>query len=134
VKVGFTLLALYITAIFLKTNLPVYGRMCYDWFLVLAVVTWVLVFIGLAHEARLTARFVSIFVKGLPPGWLRIIMNLLDRYTNKDGLLAPLGAVHRSENVDATALAAAVKQKAVGQDLVDRGVNSRSRRTSYVRS
>jgi cytochrome c biogenesis protein CcdA len=82
VKVGFTLLALYITAIFLMTNLPIYGRSYFDWFLGLAVVTWVLVFIVLAHETRLTTRFIGHFVKGLPPRWLRIIMDLLDRYTN----------------------------------------------------
>jgi hypothetical protein len=39
VKVGFTLLALYITAIFLMTNLPLYGRSYFDWFVGIAVVT-----------------------------------------------------------------------------------------------
>jgi ATP-dependent Clp protease ATP-binding subunit ClpC len=118
VKVGFTLLALYITAIYLMTNLPLYGRSYFDWFAGIAIVTWVLVLVGLAHETRLTSRFIGLFVKGLPPRWLRIIMDLLDRYTNKDGLLARLAAVQRSEYLDATALAAAVKQKVVGQDLV----------------
>ncbi|MBD2745931.1 ATP-dependent Clp protease ATP-binding subunit [Microvirga sp. BT688] len=118
IKGGFTLLALYITAVFLMTNLPLIGQRYFTWFIWIAGVSGTLVLIGLAHETRLTSRFIAIFVKGLPPRWLRIIMDLLDRYTNKDGLLARLAAVQRSEHLDATALAAAVKQKVVGQDLV----------------
>jgi hypothetical protein len=117
IKGGFTLLALYITAVFLMTNLPLIGQRYFTWFIWIARVSGTLVLIGLAHKTRLTSRLIAIFVKGLPPRWLRIIMDLLDRYTNRDGLLARLAAVQRAESLDATALAAAVKQKVVGQDL-----------------
>jgi hypothetical protein len=118
IKGGFTLLALYITAVFLMTNLPLIGQRYFTWFIWIARVSGTLVLIGLAHKTRLTSRLIAIFVKGLPPRWLRIIMDLLDRYTNRDGLLARLAAVQRAESLDATALAAAVKQKVVGQDLL----------------
>jgi ATPase family protein associated with various cellular activities (AAA) len=99
-------------------NLPLLGRHYFTWFVSIAGVSGTRVLIGLAHETRLTSRFIGIFVTGLPPRWLRIIMDLLDRYTNKDGLLARLATVQRAEKLDATALAAAVKQKVVGQDVV----------------
>jgi hypothetical protein len=99
-KGGFALFALYITVVFLMTNLPLIGQRSFTWFIWIAGVSGTLALIGSAHETRLTTRFIAVFVKGLPPRWLRIIMNLLDRFTNKDGLLACLATVQRSEHVD----------------------------------
>ena len=68
---------------------------------------WLAVLLGLVHEM------------GRLPHWTpRWIMDLLDRYTQKAPLLKAIEAVQRSEMIDAPAIAAAVKQKVIGQDAV----------------
>ncbi len=68
---------------------------------------WLAVLLGLVHEMGPLPHWT--------PTW---IMDLLDRYTQKAPLLKAIEAVQRSEMIDAPAIAAAVKQKVIGQDAV----------------
>ncbi len=78
-------------------------------FAIIAVVLWLIVFYGVAHERNRLPRLLA----------LRWIMDALDRLTNKDALQRLMnGEEQTSAIIDAAELAAGLKSRVIGQEAV----------------
>ncbi len=74
----------------------------------IAISAWVVVVIGLLHENEKLNKL------KLPD----FVMDILDKYTNKDSLSRMVEAARNSELIDADTVAQSIKEKVIGQDHV----------------
>lgn len=89
------------------------------WYLVAAaVVGWVLLIAGWLHAKNLLPRFLH---------W-RLLMDILDRLTNKKAIEQGLSDIENATYIDAAGFSKALKQRVIGQDAVCDDVAAQLRR------